>query len=345
MLMAAAALGLSGRWLLPLAGSSFSPEKLHLATALFFGLLLWLPMSACIATWKAVLNASGLFALAAIAPLASPLATIALLYAFAPSYGVTVLCVGAVAGVAIECLLLAFAVRRIGFPIHPAVSHWKSPELVSLRRQYLPLAASAVISSACVVADQSIAGRLGPGEVSALAYGTKVVAVLLAAVASAAGTAVLPVFSRLVAARDWKRLRHSLLVYAGTVTLIMTPLTALLIAGSGPLVRLLFEHGAFEATAAQVVTNVQRFALLQAPFAILWMIATRLTTALAANRLLVWTGAAALITDIVLDILFSRWMGVAGIALASSAVSVVSLAVLVLLLRAHEPRAFAGGAG
>ena len=340
MFTAAVALGLTGRWLLPLAGSSFSAEKLHLATALFFGLLLWLPMSGCIATWKAVLNANGLFALAAIAPLMTPLATIAILFTSAQKYGVAVLCVGTVGGVAMECLLLALAVRRIGFPVGPAMASWKSPELASLRRQYLPLAASAVISSACVIVDQSVAGRLGPGRVSALAYGNKVSAVVLAVVASAAGTAVLPVFSRLVAARDWNKLRHSLLVYCGAVTLVMMPLTAVLIAGSGPLVRLFFQHGAFEASASQLVTEVQRFALVQAPFAILLTIATRLTAALSANRLLVWMGIAALITDIVLDVVFSRWIGVAGIALASPAVAAVSLCVLVLLLRAHEPRVF-----
>jgi putative peptidoglycan lipid II flippase len=198
-----------------------------------------------------------------------------------------------------------------------------------------------VISSACVIVDQSVAGRLGPGRVSALAYGNKVSAVLLAVVASAAGTAVLPVFSRLVASQDWKRLRRSVLIYSGSVTLVMMPLTAALIAGSGLLVRLLFEHGAFQAGAAQVVTDVQRFALLQTPFAILLTIATRLTAALSANQLLVWMGAAALITDTVLDVVFSRWIGVAGIALASPAVSAVSLCILVLLLRAHEPRVFA----
>jgi putative peptidoglycan lipid II flippase len=340
MLAAAIALGLTGRWLLPLAGSSFSAEKLHLATALFFGLLLWLPMSGCIATWKAVLNANSLFALAAIAPLTTPLATIAILFTSAQKHGVAVLCVGTVGGVAMECLLLALAVRRIGFPIGPALKDWRRPELASLRRQYLPLAASAVISSACVIVDQSVAGRLGPGRVSALAYGNKVSAVLLAVVASAAGTAVLPVFSRLVAAREWKRLRHSIVLYSGAVTLVMVPLTAAMVAGSGVLVRLFFLHGAFQAGAAQMVTDVQRFALLQAPFAILLTIATRLTAALSANQLLVWVGGAALITDIVLDIVFSRWLGVAGIALASPAVAAVSLCVLVLLLRAHEPRVF-----
>jgi len=344
LLAAAVGLGLTGRWLLPLAGSSFSADKLHLATALFFGLLFWLPMSACIATWKAVLNANGFFALAAIAPLATPLATIVLLYAFAERYGVAVLCVGMVGGVAMECILLALAVRRMGYPIGPAWPSWTSPELKSLRRQYLPLAASAIISSACVIVDQSVAGRLGPGRVSALVYGNKLAAVVLAVAASAAGTAVLPVFSRLAAAREWKRLRLSVLLYSGAVTLVITPLTIALVVCSGPIVRALYEHGAFQASAAQVVTQVQRFAMLQAPFAMLLAIATRLTAALSANRLLVSMGAAALITDIVLDVVFSRWMGVAGIALATPCVQCVSLCVLVVLLRRHEPKVFSGGA-
>ena len=50
----------------------------------------------------------------------------------------------------------------------------------------------------------------------------------------------------------------------------------------------------------------------------------------------------ALIADVVLDVAFSRWLGVAGIALASPAVSLVSLCVLVVLLRRHEPRVFMG---
>jgi putative peptidoglycan lipid II flippase len=344
MLAAAAGLGLTGHWLLPLAGSSFSADKLHLATALLFGLLFWLPMSACIATWRAVLNANGFFALAAIAPLATPLACIVLLCTLAAKYGIAVLCVGTVGGAAAECFLLALVVRRMGYPIRPIWPDWMSPQLASLRRQYAPLVASAIISSACVIVDQSVAGRLGAGRISALVYGNKLAAVLLAVVAAAAGTAVLPVFSRLAAAREWKRLRGSVLVYSSAVTLLIAPLTIALIIFSGPLVRVIFEHGAFHAEAAELVTQVQRFALLQAPFAMLLAIATRLTSALSANRLLVWMGAAALIADIVLDVVFSRWMGVAGIALATPCVQCMSLCVLVVLLRRHEPKVFSGGA-
>ena len=253
------------------------------------------------------------------------------------------LCAGTVGGVAMECLLLALAVRRMGYPIRPDLRNWNSPELASLRRQYWPLLISAIISSACVVVDQSVAGRLGPGKVSALAYGKKLVAGLITVAALGIGTAVLPAFSRLAAAKDWKQLGHSVLVYCGAVTLLMTPITAVLVVFSGPLVRAFFQHGAFQADATQLVTEVQRFALLQAPFAILLAIATRLTSALSANRLLVSMGAAALIADVILDIVFSRWLGVAGITLASAGVSAVSLCVLVALLHRHEPRLFSSG--
>jgi len=349
MLVATAGLGLTGHWLLPLAGSSFSAGKMHLATALFFGLLFWLPMSACIATWRAVLNANGSFALAAIAPLATPLATIVLLYMLARQYGVAVVGVGTVGGAAIECFLLALAVRRMGYPIRPMWpgwnrQSWRNPVLESLREQYLPLAASAILLSASVVVDQSVAGRLGPGQVSALVYGNKLAAVLLAVIASAAGTAVLPVFARLAAAREWGRLRRSVLVYSGSITLLTAPLTVVLVLFSGALVRAFFEHGAFQSAATQLVTRMQRFALLQAPGAILLAIASRLTTALSANRLLVWMGASALIADVVLDVVFSRWMGVAGIALSTPVVQCVSLGVLVWLLHRHEPRLFSGRA-
>jgi putative peptidoglycan lipid II flippase len=117
-----------------------------------------------------------------------------------------------------------------------------------------------------------------------------------------------------------------------------------LVVCSGALVRAFFQHGAFQADAAQLVTQVQRFSLLQAPFAILLTIATRLTAALSLNRLLVRMGVAALAADIILDVVFSRWMGVAGIALTALCVQCISLCVLVSLLRRHEPQVFSGGA-
>jgi putative peptidoglycan lipid II flippase len=88
MLAVSVLLAAAGPWLLPLLGSSFSPEKLRVTTSLFLALIPWLPLSACIAAWRAVLNAHNAFALAAAAPLTSPLAIIIFLYAGANRWNV-----------------------------------------------------------------------------------------------------------------------------------------------------------------------------------------------------------------------------------------------------------------
>ncbi|HEY7336892.1 MAG TPA: lipid II flippase MurJ [Bryobacteraceae bacterium] len=339
-LMLGAALALGGRWLLPLAGSSFSEEKLRLAELLFFVLLLWLPMGGCIAVWRAVLNAHQRFALAAIAPIASPALCIAFLYALTGRWGIGVLCAGTVAGVAIECLTLAVAVWRLGYPILPRWTNWRGADATQLGGQYLPLLASVAIGSACVLVDQSMAARLGPGQVSTLVYGSKLTAVTLQLVAMPIGVTILPTLARLAAGRDWWRLRRATLICCAAVTAIAVPLTASLVGGSGFLVRVFFERGAFHADAARMVAQVQRFSLLQVPFALPLALTTRLTSALSANALLARVGIVALAADVTLDYALSRWMGVAGIALASVFVQIVSLLVLMLLLYRREPRLF-----
>jgi putative peptidoglycan lipid II flippase len=199
-----------------------------------------------------------------------------------------------------------------------------------------------VVSSLGIVVDQSVAARLGPGQVSALAYGNKLTAVLLAIVASGLSTAVLPMFSRLAAAQDWAKLRHAALLYSGAAILFMLPLSAALVIWSGPMVRILYQHGAFEASAAAVVSSVQRMSLLQAPLSVLVAVAARLTVSLSANASLLRMGIAGLITNTALDLILSRWMGVAGIALATAGVQVVSLSVLIVLLRRGAPQLFSG---
>ena len=340
MVIGAAGLALGGRRLLGLAGSSFSEAKLRLASTLFFILLWWLPMSACIGAWRAVLNANRRFALAAIAPIASPLACIALLYLAAGRWGIAVLCAGTVGGVAIECLALGIAVRGLGYPLAP---RWRGAggEIRELFSQFFPLAASAAITSGCVLIDQSVAGRLGSSQVSALVYGNRLSTVLLQVAAAPIGVTILPVLTHLAASQDWKRLRRTVLRCCAAATALAVPLVIGLAGASGVIVRVLFERGAFGADAADLVAHVQRFSLLQLPFAFLLAIVMRLTTALSANMLLARVGLAALALDVALDLALSHWMGVAGIALSAVFVQLLSLVLLALALYRHAPELFA----
>jgi len=339
MLAVTVLLAACGRWVLPLLGSGFSAEKLQITTSLFMALILWIPMSACIATWRAVLNAHNTFALAAAAPLTTPLATIAFLYTGAGRWNVYTLCWGTLAGVALETAILGWGVHRLGVPILPAWNGW-TPEMSAIRGQYVPLLAGTMFGALCPLIDQAVAGSLGSGSVSALAYGTKFASVLAAISATAVATAVLPEFSRLVAKQDWSHLRHTVRVHAGVIALVALPGAALMIWLSGLMVRTFFEGGAFDASATRVVTSVQQFALLQVPFAILFVVAGRLAVAVSATPVMIRASLITLGATALGDLFFARVMGIAGIPLAGALAHAIALASLVYFLYRREPRLF-----
>ncbi|MEO5922583.1 MAG: lipid II flippase MurJ [Bryobacteraceae bacterium] len=339
MLPLTAVLVVAGRWILPLLGSSFSASKLDLTVALSLSMLVWLPLGACAATWRAVLNAHGRVALPAGVQMATPLLTMLFLFLGGARWGVAVLCAAVVVGSLTEFGVLGFAVRRLGYSLRPKWSGW-SVETVAIRAQYIPLLAGTLIVAGCGLVDQAVAGSLGSGSVSALSYGVKYAAVLIAIGGTGMATAVLPEFSRLVTLERWTDLRRALRMHVGVAMLVMIPLTAAFIWWSEDVVRLTFQRGVFGPQEARVVTGIQQFSLLLVPFAVMLLIAQRLATALSATGLILRAGVAAMAANIAGDLLLPRWFGVRGVALASCIAHVVYLAGLLLLLHAREPRLF-----
>ena len=336
-------LAITGRWAIMLLGSSFMPGKVNLATSLLLAMLIWLPASALIAVWRAVLNSHHRFAVAAAAPIATPLITMAAVVLWTGSIGIFTLAVGLVSGVAIETAVLGWAVHAEGYTLTPAWDGF-TPELRDGINQFCPLAAGATLQTAGPVVDRAVAATLGRGEVAALAYGGKFVSVLLSVVAIPLATAALPVFSRIAAKRDWNGLRRSFFVHEAGTLAVSIPMTGLLIVFSEPLVRAFLQHGAFGASATSVVVHIQQFALLQVPVVIVLALAMRLATALSANTLLIGVAVGAFAANVTGDILLARWIGTAGIPLATATMQVVALVVLLVLLFRREPRLLHGDA-
>jgi putative peptidoglycan lipid II flippase len=340
MLAMALVFAAAAPWALPALGLNFSASKMRLTQTLFYGFLCWLPLGALIASWRAVLNAHGRFWLAAAAPLATPALSIAFLYAAAERWGVFVMVAGALAGLAVECALLAASVRRLGYAALVSRPEW-TPEVRAVSEQFLALAASAILIAATTLIDQAFAGALEAGSVSALAFGTRLPGVVAVVAGSAIATAALPEFSRFAAGNHWRALRRAALAYGGTLAALTIPLAAALMWFSEPLARLIYERGAFDAADTLLVASVQRLALVGTPLAVLFAVVSRVATAAGANRMLAQTGLVLLVVNTGADWLFSRWMGVAGLALAKSLVLAAGVALLVVLLRRREPRLFA----
>jgi len=132
----------------------------------------------------------------------------------------------------------------------------------------------------------------------------------------------------MVAARRWDDIRHTLFTYTRLIAAVTIPLTIILVAISEPIVELLFQRGAFTAAHTHQAAWVQSLALLQiTPFA-LGILAVRLLSSLKANHILMWSSAISLVLSIVSNYVFMQLLGVAGIALATSLMYLVSMCFL-----------------
>lgn len=322
----------SARFVLPLVGASFDAAKLELTLSLFYPLAAVVITSGLSAMLAAVLGAHERFAAVAVAPVAIPLGTLAVFWTFDEQFGVQALAAGTVVGFVAELGILVVAARRLRLFVWPSFGPL-GPEVRHVGAQYLPVAVSGLLMSSSLVVDQSMAASLGSGQVSILNYGGKIVAVVLSAVAVSLSTVLFPRFSRLIASGRPHELRRTIRLYARLIVLASIPGVALLALVSEPLVRLLFQRGAFTPDTTAAVTDVQLWLLPQIPFYVLAMLGARVLSALDGNPIVLRIGALNLLVNVVGNYVLMQWFGVTGIAMATSLMYVIATAATIVAVR------------
>lgn len=333
ILLVGLTLALAGtvRLWLPILASGFDAPKLALARNLLYWSLPIVVLTGFSTTWGALLNAGEKFALAAIAPALQPLAIILALGLFCRSWGIYALLGGTVLGVLLETVVLGVALQRRGHSLLPRW-HGVTEGFRKVRAQYGACIAASFMVSGMGLVDQGFASTLGPRSNSSLNYGSKVVTLVLSLGASALGTAILPQLSKLVSQRDWTSIRRFLRFYGGLILGVTVPATLILIMVSTLMVRVMYQHGSFTAADTDLVVKIQVFYLLRIPFSTCLVLVTRTLTALRANHFLLIMSFGSFTLNGVLDWLFIKRFGIAGITLSTSACSVFILCCLGLAM-------------
>lgn len=340
-------LALVGPGLLAFLAPGFAPAKLLLTRQLFYLLLPLVFLNGIATNWGAVLNAREKFGLVALAPALVPLATIATLLAGGAAWGGYALAAGTVAGFALQLTLLAVGLRRQGLGLLPrwTRNYGRNADLRQVVGQIVPMLAAGLLMNSTILVDQAFASLLDPGSVAALGYGTKFVSFITSITTVAIGTAVLPYLSRMVAAADWPGVRHTLRTYTRLIAAATVPPTLLVALGSGVVVRLLFQHGAFTSGDTALVAKIQAMYILQVPCYTLAILFVRLISSLRVGQVLVVGNLINFAVNIILDYVLMRRFGVVGIALGTSLVYLVSCAFLgTMAYRLLRDRQTTGGA-
>lgn len=301
----------------PLLGSGFSAQKLELSIRLFYLLAPVVVLSGVASNCTAVLNSVERFAMPALAPLLVPGAILVAVLCWHPVLGIWSVVIGMLAGTALHAAATSGSMHTSGYRFQLG---WSKATAASreVAHQYRAVFFSSIVASAGLLIDQAMAAMLPPGSVSALGYGGRYVSVMVLLMAGAISTAMVPFFSAAVAQQDWQTCRNALRRWPRTVAMVSIPVTLAMMGGAHWLVRITLQHGAFGAADTTAVAWVLAMYAIQIPFFVVSRIFYRFVLAMRRADLVLICGAVNLALDVVLNLWLMRWMGVAGIALATS---------------------------
>ncbi len=319
--------------LLPYIYAGFEPSKIANTTNLIYLLTPFSIISSATLFVASILNAEEEFKFTALVPGLTGIISVLSLIIIGKRLGAYALAVGVLIGALIEFTFLTCLLHKYRISLQLQV---RSPNMKmwQIFNNTLPFMLASILSGIMPIIDQSFAAKLRPGDVAALSFGYRVISLYLTLFAVAVGTTVLPHFSKLATANDWEGLKKA---YLGSICKFVLPVcvlsSLLIIIFSKPIVRVLFQRGAFTPETTEIVASIQSMYALQLPAYVIVYVSFRLLSALMANHNIIWIAVASLICCITFDYFFSRIWGGSGIALATSSVYWVTAILTLQIIR------------
>jgi putative peptidoglycan lipid II flippase len=248
----------AGEWAMPAVmdvmapGFRADPGKFELAVALTritFPYLLFISLASLMG---GVLNGLERFAAVAATPILLNLTLLvaALGFARGSSVGAYAMAWGLAAAGVVQFLWLTVECHRAGMPLRLPLPRW-STGLRQLVRRVGPGAFGAGVVQINLLVGNAIASFLPTGAVSFLFYADRLNQLPLGVIGIAIGTAVLPLLSRQVARGELEAANHSQNRALEAGLLLTLPAAAALVILAEPIIRVLFERGAFDAASTR----------------------------------------------------------------------------------------------
>jgi putative peptidoglycan lipid II flippase len=213
---------------------------------------------------------------------------------------------------------------------HPRFA-WRDPGV----RQVLAILVPATLSSGMLqinlFTDLFFASFI-PGTAAALSYANLLVQTPLGIISNVILVPFLPIFSRLADPQHWPelktRIRQSILFTA----LTMLPLGAMFVVLALPIVRVIYERGAFDETASQFVTSVLMVYGLGMFVYLARDVLVRVFYALGDGQTPFRISLFNIVLNALLDFWLINWIGAPGLVLATVGVNIFSTLAMVAIL-------------
>lgn len=248
------------------------------------------------------------------------------------STNIIVLALGSVVATASQLfLVLPFAYKkgyRYKFILNIKDEHIKTMAYIAL-----PVIIGVSVNQINTLVDRTLASRIAVGGISALNYANRLNGFVQGIFVLSIATVMYPMISKMAAENNVKGLKKTLSEAISSINLLVLPATLGAMIFAEPVVRLLFGRGAFDANAISMTSYALFFYSIGMVGFGLREVLSRAFYSMQDTKTPMMNAAIAMIMNIILNIILSKFLGIGGLALATSISAVFCTALLFVSLR------------
>ncbi|MEK5491328.1 murein biosynthesis integral membrane protein MurJ [Paenibacillus sp. FSL R7-0297] len=246
-------------------------------------------------------------------------------------FNIMLLSLGSIASVAVQFLFLLYFAKKQGFR-YELILNKDDEYFKKMLNLSLPVILGVSVNQINSLVDQMIASNLVAGGISALNYANKINLSVNTIFVMSVVTMLYPKISKLAAEKNFEELKKSAIETINIIIIIILPITMGILIFSKQIITLLFGRGAFNSLAIEMTSEVLiYFSIGMIGFG-LREVLSRVFYSMQDTKTPMLNAAIGLVLNIILNIILSKFLGIGGLALATSISAIFTTILLFISL-------------
>jgi putative peptidoglycan lipid II flippase len=243
-----------------------------------------------------------------------------------------ILSFGYVIAVASQLALLIPFVIKSGYA-HKLTIRFKDESIIKLLKMSLPVILGTSVNQINVLVDRTLASQITVGGISALNYANRLGGFIQGIFVSSIVTVLYPSISKMSAGKNSIALKKSLNNSMVSIMLLVIPATFGFLFFSHEIISLLFGRGAFDDKATQLTSSALFFYSFGMAGIGLREVTSRFFYSMQDTKTPMINAAIGMTLNIILNFILSKYLGIGGLALATSVSATITLVLMLITLR------------
>ncbi|TVT27275.1 murein biosynthesis integral membrane protein MurJ [Salinicoccus cyprini] len=281
---------------------------------------------------SAYLNYNKIFAVPSLIGIPMNFVLIAAIIISSRTDWILVLAIANVTALFVQFLIIIFFSHRHAFRFKPIFKP-KDRHIKEMAALAFPVILGTSVSQLNRLVDRSLASWITVGGISSINYANTMNTAFIGIFVASFVTVFYPDISRKGAKGDMEGLKHTMNQTVLGVLILIIPATVSAMVLAEPIVRLLFDRGAFDETAVALTTSAFFFYAIGLAGTGVNLVLTRVFYALQDTKTPMINSAIAMGINLVLNFLLAPILGIGGLALATSISSLITVVLLTYQLR------------